>query len=196
MLIHRKLPKPSVTPGFFLLVCLLFYLDDGSGVLLWGAIAALLHEIGHIVAAALFGGRVEALSLSAAGAELRFCYSSGLSYGHECLVALAGPAVNLLFGVPALWLREYLPAVVCLSIGVFNLLPILPLDGGRILFNLVAERFGPNVADRVLAVTAGVLIGLLAGFGMIAAMRYANFMLLLLALWLLFGNIRKQDKYS
>lgn len=182
-----------ISPGFLLLIGMLLYLDDGTGLFPWAVGAAVLHELGHIAAAMLFHGRLDALTLSAVGAELRFSYAAPLTYGKESLVALAGPATNLLAGLTALRLGAYPQAAVNLGLGLFNLLPILPLDGGRVLSNLVSEYFDPMVANRVLAVTAGVLIGLLAGFGTVFALEYANAMPLILALWLLLGAVRREN---
>lgn len=192
MSIHPKRPKVTVSPGFLLLAGFLFYLDDGSGILFWAASAAIFHELGHVAAAMLMGGRVEALTLGAVGAELRFYYPAVLSYGRESLVALAGPAVNLLVGVPMLWAGAHLPAVITFGLGLFNLLPILPLDGGRVLFSLTAEHFGLGAAERVLAVSTGIVVGLLAGFGAIAAAEFANGIPLILAVWLLLSAVGKE----
>lgn len=186
--------KVTITPGFLLLLGVMFYLDDGIGILPWAVAAAALHELGHVGAAALFGGRAEALSLSAVGAELRFGYPGVLSYGRESVIALAGPVMNLLAGLPALWMGAYLPAAVCLGLGLFNLLPILPLDGGRVFGSLLAEHFGPDAAERVLAVTAGILIGVLVGLGVVAVVKFANVMLLTAALWLLLGATKKEHE--
>ena len=188
----HSLPKVSVSPGFLLLAAFLFYLDDGSGILLWAVAAAIFHELGHVIASILMGGRVERLTLSAAGAELRFAYSAVLSYGRECLVALSGPAVNLIVGVPLYAAGLYLPAMISFGLGFFNLLPVLPLDGGRVLYGLTAVRFGPDHAEQMLAVSAGIVAGLLAGLGAIAAAEYANVMPLMLAIWLLFGAMKKE----
>lgn len=184
-------PEFRLSPGFLLLSALMFYLDDGLGFLPWIALSALIHELGHIGAARLFGGRVEALSLEMSGAELRFAYSHPLGYAHENMIALAGPAMNLFAAVIALWSGAVLPAVTCVGLGLFNLLPVSPLDGGRVFFNLLAERFGPDTAERISAVAAGCVIGLMLGIGLIAAVKFANIMLLGLSVWLLLGIFRK-----
>ena len=178
-------PRLEASPGFLLLLGTLYWLDEGVGLLSWGLLACAVHELGHIAAALAFGGRAERLSLTVVGAELSFSYRTPLTYGKDSLVALAGPAANLLLGGLFFVLDRHLPAVLSLGVGAFNLLPILPLDGGRVLYGLLAEKLDPDWADRLLTAAAGCLVGLLAGIGVIAAVHYANVTLLLTALWLL-----------
>ena len=188
----RERVRLEVSPGFLLLLAGLFYLDYGVGLLPWALLVCAVHELGHVAAALLLKGRPRRLSLSVVGAELSFSYPRVLSYGEESLVALAGPAANLVIGVAAYCLKGYLPAILSLGVGGFNLLPILPLDGGRVLLNLLALWLEPPWPERVLSVTAGVLVGVLVGVGAIAAAEYANVTLLLTAIWLLAGTIRGQ----
>ena len=183
-------PRLEASPGFLLLLGTLYWLDEGVGLLLWGLLACAVHELGHVAAALAYGGRVERLSLTAVGAELSFSYRAPLSYGQDSLVALAGPASNLLLGGLFFMLDRQLPAMLSLGIGAFNLLPILPLDGGRVLYGLLAEKLDPDWADRLLTAAAGCLVGLLAGAGVIAAVHYANVTLLFTALWLLTRVLR------
>lgn len=194
MLIRHKRERPevAVSPGFLLLAGILIYLDDGSGAVLWAAAAAAMHEIGHVTAAILLGGRVKALTLSAVGAELKFDYLGLMPYAKECLIALAGPMVNLLVGIPLLWAGAFFPAAITLGLGVFNLLPIPPLDGGRVLFALIAGRCGLDSAEWAVAVCSGLVIGVLTGGGVIAAVEYANVVPLLLAGWLLFCTMKRE----
>jgi len=181
----------EASPGFLLLLGALFWLDEGVGLLPWGLLACALHELGHIAMAAAQGGRVESLSLTAVGAELRIGYDVPLSYGQDSLVALAGPAVNLLTGGLFTALGWGLAAAVTLAVGAFNLLPILPLDGGRVVYGLLARRLDADWAERLMTALSGCLVGLLVGVGAVAAAQYANVTLLLTALWLLAGVLRR-----
>ena len=183
-------PRLEASPGFLLLLGALYWLDEGVGLLFWGLLACAAHELGHVAAALAFGGRTERLSLTLVGAELSFSYQAPLTYGQDSLVALAGPAANLLLGGLFFALDRQLPAVLSLGVGAFNLLPILPLDGGQILYGLLADKLDPDWADRLLTAAAGCLVGLLAGAGVIAAVHYANITLLLTALWLLTRVLR------
>ena len=161
---HER-PRVEVSPGFLLLLGALFWLDEGVGLLVWGLLACLLHELGHVAAALAFGGRGERLALTVGGAELGFSYSAPLSYGQDSLVALAGPAGNLLAGSAAMALNCYLPAVLSFGIGVVNLLPIPPLDGGRGFYNLPAEGLGPGGGRRAAGAAAGGPAGVWGGGG-------------------------------
>lgn len=194
MWIYHDPPRVEVSPGFLLLLGVLFWLDEGVGLLVWGLLACVFHELGHIAMAAVLGGRVERLSLTAVGAELHIGYGDPLTYGQDSLVALAGPAANLLAGGAAAALGWELAAALTLAVGIFNLLPILPLDGGRIVYGLLAARLDADWADRLMTALSGCLVGLLVGVGAIAAVQYANVTLLLTALWLLAGVLHRHHK--
>lgn len=189
----RNRPQMEASPGFLLLLGVLFWLDEGVGLLPWGLAACVLHELGHIAAAAAFGGRVERLSLTVVGAELRIDYRAPLTYARDSLVALAGPGANLLAGGLFLTLNWELAAALTLAVGVFNLLPILPLDGGRVVYGLIADRLDPDWAERLMTALSGCLVGVLVGIGAVAAAYYANVTLLLTALWLLAGVLRRES---
>lgn len=187
--------RVRVTPGSLLTVALLFWLDEGVGLLGWSVLACAAHELGHLLVGAALGGRPRWLSLSAVGLELKLEYPAGLSYGRELAVALAGPAVNLIMGLICARAGNYLLAGVSFGLGLFNLLPILPLDGGRIVWCAMSALFGVQAGERVADGAAGILVGLLAGTGAAVAAAYANFTLLLVAAWL-FGLtlLRKREK--
>ncbi|MBR6574647.1 MAG: M50 family metallopeptidase [Clostridia bacterium] len=133
-------------------------------LLFW--LAAILHELGHLAALRLLRGRVEALRFRLSGAEI--CYrGTGISYGGEVLLALAGPGMNLLWAaVLALTSRWYPEDLLYRFIGchlvlaLFNLLPALPLDGGRVLQSALEARFpleGEEYARRVSLAVGAVL---------------------------------------
>ena len=185
------MPRVRISSGFLLILGMLFWLDEGVGLLPWGLLACALHELGHIAAAALLGGSIKEISFTIIGAEMRLDYCAPLTYGQDSLVALAGPAANLLFGAIALAMGWQLAAALTIAVGAFNLLPVLPLDGGRVVYGLLAGRLDPDWAERLMTALSGCLVGALVGVGTVCAIHYANATLLLTALWLLAGVLRR-----
>ena len=132
--------------------------------------ALLCHETAHLAAAKLLHVRVNALTLFPFGGSMDIGNPYALSPGRLFAVALAGPLGNLLAVLAASalaqagWLgpRPFLDALGAnLTLMLFNLLPALPLDGGRMLYALLAPKLGRNRAAR---------IGELAGYGVAAAL--------------------------
>lgn len=140
--------------------------------LLLGAIlsAAVCHELGHWLVLRRVGGRIQRLHITVFGAEMQVD-DRRISYGGELLTAAAGPVINLLLaaamGLLGRWWEPlYLFAGAQLVLGAFNLLPALPLDGGRILWLALAWLTEPYTAQRVLsAVSLAVSLALLLGGG-------------------------------
>ena len=110
--------------------------------------AVLVHEFSHALVAAWFGVRTERLRLLPFGAEI--CIDCAfLSKDKKVLILLAGPMGNIVLAIvlsSLLWLFPQFFLVVEVLIianavpGVLNLLPIYPLDGGKILHLVTGER--------------------------------------------------------
>jgi stage IV sporulation protein FB len=134
------------------------------------------HELAHLLTARAYGFRVVGLELFPFGGA---AYCDDLFEGRkfeESIMALAGPAFNLvlLFGAQALrwqgvWTGEFAADFVRFNLwlATFNLIPILPLDGGRVVRALFAGSFGFVRTTKFLA-WAGKWLGvLLALYGIV-----------------------------
>ncbi len=126
-------------------------------------VCVLLHEAGHMLVARLLHVRVVELELMPVGGAARLESIWGLRPAQLVATALAGPAVNLLLvisGVAAAsaGVRDLsMPVRVNLALLLFNLLPALPMDGGRIVCGVLARFMKPERAARW-----GVRLGLIA----------------------------------
>ena len=179
---HNAPVKIQVSPSAPLLLALFVML---SSPLLLSALllAALCHELGHYGMLRRLRARISAVRITALGAEMQV--AGRLSYGGELLAAAAGPVTNLLLALPLAyggrqWEVLYLFAGAQLVLGVFNLLPILPLDGGSVLWNLLAWLTEPYTADRVTGIISFGMAALLT-LAAAAALRKGGSPFLLLA---------------
>lgn len=154
------------------------------------------HEFGHALVARRFGIRTPDVTLLPIGGLARL-ERMPEKPSEEILVALAGPAVNvvifavlaLIFGLEAAAtpLTEIslatLPsqiAILNLILAVFNLLPAFPMDGGRVLRALLSLT-----TDRVRATRIAATAGQVLAFGMgLFGLIYGNPMLLLIAFFI------------
>lgn len=178
----------TVSVGFLLIAAALIYLD-GQGLVFWCILACLLHEAGHWWMIRLLGGRVQAVRLTAVGAEMKLDMHRPLSYGREVAAALAGPMVSLAAAWIAARLKCFLFAGMNLSLGALNLIPAVPLDGGRAVYHALGA-FYPGGAERISRWISVVCAGLAFGLGLAAWRRWGNVTLLVAALWLLYGAVK------
>lgn len=132
---------------------------DSQSLLPVAVCAAVAHELGHLLCVWAVGGRVSLLRLTAAGAELRL--EDEMSYMRELFCVLSGPMVNLLLAVWAARTGRLVFSGLNLALGLFNLLPVSVLDGGRALFCTVALLFGTQQAAHLGWWADRVLCGLL-----------------------------------
>lgn len=191
--------KVEVSGGFLLVAAVLYYLDTG-GVLPWAALAMGLHELAHYAAVRLLGGQIAYFRLTAVGGDMGLDRRTPLSYEQELVSILAGPGVNLTLACLSARLaggREslYLFAGLNLSLGVFNMLPIWPLDGGRAFAILLTALFSPTWAQRIERLCSALLVAALTASGAALLCRTGtNFTLLAMALWLCAGLLRSNGE--
>lgn len=123
--------KICIQDSFWLLIAGGFLLDS-SQVSLAFLVASIVHELGHFFMVKRYGGTVVQFHLSALGGLMQY-WIPCISRHSERWIAFAGPLSGLLLWQVAAHLHCSLLAGASLLLSVFNLLPIAPLDGGRIL---------------------------------------------------------------
>ena len=141
------------SPVLVLALCVLVYRGWGREVGCF-LVAALLHECGHLIALSCCGCQTWRLSLGIGGAVIE---TGILSYVQEICCAAAGPLVNLFL----MFIRQKTFFTINALLLVYNLLPIAPLDGWRMLFaatGLLAPKHRKAICDAAEITTVAALL--------------------------------------
>jgi Zn-dependent protease/CBS domain-containing protein len=180
---------------FFLLllwIAITYYIQGGMQAAIEGVTfvvlvfaCVVLHEFGHVLAARRYGVETPDITLLPIGGVARLARMPE-NPGQELVIALAGPAVNVVIAALLYFVLGALPtlagtdlqnpgtdmlerlASVNVVLFLFNLVPAFPMDGGRVLRALLAYRMGYAQATQVAtSIGQGVafLFGLLGLFG-------------------------------
>lgn len=168
-------------------------------------VSILVHELGHAFMARLFGYRSD-VTLVFFGGFARHETPANYSHGREVLITLAGPGAGFLLAFATLALTLFLPSgaeitdntlaahsidftlsqllFVNIFWSIFNLIPVLPLDGGRIcdvICRVLSPSRGP-IISRWIGVVISASLAVLA-FRFFQGSMLLVFMLMMFAFW-------------
>lgn len=188
--------------SFLLLLGFVFFTMGSLGVfgILLAFASVLVHEMGHALVARRLGVRIAGIDLGFLGGAAQMA-DPPRSAKDEMVIAAAGPAVSLGiaaagFGLGALTGIGILSMLgwINLVLGVFNLLPAFPMDGGRILRAALVGRLGYRGATVAAVKVAKVFVVLFAG----AALLLGHLQLAILAafLWMMSSAEERAIPYT
>lgn len=176
--------------------------DNIIYLLLWILIvfiSILLHELGHAIFSNYYGRKPSIELLWSGGVTISSRYTL-LSYPKEILISIAGPLVGFIFGGILIllvqitgpfqnqmlsWIMKQL-IWVNIGWGIFNLLPILPLDGGSIMQNLY-HWFKDPYDDRSPHIIS-IIFGIITIFAVLAFFQREGIYLSIVIGLLTFNN--------
>lgn len=179
----------------FLLLGIFLIIFGKGGIFLCYVIFGILHEIAHSLVGKRLGYKLNIITMMPYGASLSG-NNSPLKPIDEIEIALAGPLFNMFMVVLAIFLKHIglncyeildMIASVNMSYLIFNLLPVFPLDGGRILLAILSIKLKRKTSMKIvfyigLAITLGCFV-----LFFISLKNGLNYMLGINALFLLIG---------
>lgn len=170
---------------------------DRTGMALPTLFAIFMHESGHLFCMWVTDSAPNAIRLIPASVQIRS--SIGVSYKKDIAVALCGPTVNfvlflvLYFNYAAFGNKMVLYySLLNLIIGAFNMLPVKGLDGGTILYSMLAKRLDLNRACLIMRmVTFIIALAVLALAIIMSVKGKLNISVYIIAIYLFITSLMK-----
>lgn len=190
-----------------LLFLLLFFITNQIEIYALIMIFALLHELAHMICGALLGLKPNILRIMPLGFSIEFetnvedynkkIVKSNILAVKKVLIALAGPFINLIIVIFGMIMGIDKNIIYAnFLILIFNMLPLYPLDGGRILINILKIYCGNRKANKYTNTIRNICIILLTMFCSILIL-YINNIAIIAILGVLWGiTVKENVKYN
>ena len=147
------------------------------GIFMCYYVFVIMHELSHIVVALLLKVDIKEIVLLPIGVNAK--YDEKISGVKEFVISLAGPLASFLF---AILFKDIKFVFMNISVAIFNLIPIYPLDGGKILRNFFAILFGKKKGRKLAYIVTKIFITLLLLISIILVAYFKNYYALLLGI--------------
>ncbi len=188
----------------YLLICLaaICLITGTFQGFVWCLFSVLIHESGHIIPMNVFGYSSDKIKISLFEISINDISRHKRTFWQNIIIIFFGPFANficfILFYLLYLLSNEiFLPfAISNLSVGVFNLLPVLSLDGGQLLYIITSRFFTEQTSEKIVNITTFIFIFPLAALGFVLLFKSQyNFSLLFVCIYLIFSLVCRNNRF-
>lgn len=178
---------------------IIFVLTNQIKIYAYIMLFAIIHELGHLLMGIILKMKPEKLEINPMGVSVVFkldpldynikIKNSNLLAFKKIIIALAGPVTNLIciiiiYNLKINIINQIIMVYSNILLIIFNLIPIYPLDGGRILEGIFVIVFGKRKGKRVTMITTFVLQIILTAIASIAIIYYRNISIFFITIFL------------
>lgn len=177
------------------LFAIIFYFTKQIHIYVLLMLFAFCHEMGHLLCGIILGLKPKSLKIMPMGLSIEFeIYSKNIKEKlqiKKIWIALAGPITNIMIMFITIIFNKNIETILYqeiiysnLLIAIFNLLPIYPLDGGRVLKEVIHIMKGRKRAIELTNYISNVSMILLTFTSSIAIYYYKNIAILFIVAYL------------
>lgn len=158
-----------------------------------------LHELAHTIIGIIQGFKLEKIEIMPYGLSIKFYYFNDANYKKKIITYLAGPVLNFILALVFFCIRTNERLVVyCFFInvilGIANLLPILPLDGGKILKEILKIKYAYKKSYVLINKIGSYILIILTAIYSLLILKIKNIGILLTLLYLWYLKILEEKK--
>ena len=134
-----RILKIKVDLKIFLII-ILYILTQNIEVFAMSFIFILLHELGHAITGIILGLKIKKININVFGLSIEFENYGKERINNKIIIDMAGPFINIISFIIAVKFKNEEIVYINILLAIINLLPIYPLDGGRIVKNLLLKK--------------------------------------------------------
>lgn len=181
------------------LFLIVFILTNQIEIYSWTMLFAFIHELGHMVAGIVLKLKPKSLNLMPFGVYITF-----EDYGYKklmeikkILIALSGPFINVLIALIGMTLKlNEVIIYINILIAMFNLIPLYPLDGGRILKGIMKIKKSKEQADEIVNKISNLLLLAITAISSILVLYIKNIAIVFIIAYLWVIVIKENRRYN
>lgn len=182
-------------------VIILFFLFNYLDTYVIFFIFIFFHELAHLLWGILIGGMPKTICLNPLGISLEL-YSYGKNKPfNKIILFLIGPLINIFFAIIFMkfdLLTRYRIKIIYtnLALALFNLIPIIPLDGGKILLEIIKILFDAEFANKFIMFFSKTFLIIMTLTYSIAILKIKSIFILIILMYLWILYLREEKKYN
>jgi len=181
--------KTEIKASFSMLICFALWIATANTVtMLFTVLCVLIHEAAHTITARLLGFESTEITLYPFGGA---SVIEGMDPAREIIVAAIGPLVSIAMGF-AFSSSKVLNELSSISyaVAVFNLMPVYPLDGGRIIFSAFSVLFANRIPKAIRFISVFIAL-LFFSYSILRLALFNDSAYTVMAVFVLLASLKK-----